>query len=168
MNTLLLPADHPGTAETAAEIIRRGGLVAIPTETVYGLGANGLDEEAVVKIFEAKGRPQDNPLILHICGPEQMEIFCHHIPQKAYDLADAFWPGPLTSVPPAKESVPNRSTGAVRNKVAPWIMDIFSSSVNWCRSCSMYCSISNHLLCCTAAFHSEQTSIHQFHSAGFV
>ena len=113
MNTLYLSADHPETAKIAAQIIKNGGLVAIPTETVYGLGANGLDEQAVARIFEAKGRPQDNPLILHICGPEQIEQFCHHIPQKAYDLADAFWPGPLTIVLPAKECVPKRTTGGL-------------------------------------------------------
>ena len=90
MKTLYLSTDNPETAQTAANIIKNGGLVAIPTETVYGLGANGLDEQAVAKIFEAKGRPQDNPLILHISGPEQIELFCHHIPQKAYDLAEAF------------------------------------------------------------------------------
>ena len=81
MQTLFLSAGDPETAVVAAEIIKRGGLVAIPTETVYGLGANGLDERAVAKIFEAKGRPQDNPLILHITGPEQIEQYCHHIPQ---------------------------------------------------------------------------------------
>ena len=113
MNTLYLSADHPETAKIAAQIIKNGGLVAIPTETVYGLGANGLDEQAVARIFEAKGRPQDNPLILHICGPEQIEQFCHHIPQKAYDLAEAFWPGPLTIVLPAKECVPKRTTGGL-------------------------------------------------------
>ena len=113
MKTLLLPAAAPGTAETAAEIIKNGGLVASPTETVYGLGANGLDETAVAKIFEAKGRPQDNPLILHICGAEQIELFCHHIPQKAYALAQAFWPGPLTIVLPAREIVPKRTTGGL-------------------------------------------------------
>ena len=66
METLMLSASDPGAAETAANLIRNGELVAIPTETVYGLGANGLDEAAVAKIFEAKGRPQDNPLILHV------------------------------------------------------------------------------------------------------
>ena len=66
MNTLFLSAENPDTPAIAAEIIKNGGLVAIPTETVYGLGANGLDENAVARIFEAKGRPQDNPLILHV------------------------------------------------------------------------------------------------------
>ena len=81
-------------------------MVAIPTETVYGLGANGLNPEAVAKIFQVKGRPQDNPLILHIADPEQMELFCHDIPEAAYALAEAFWPGPLTMVLPAKDIVP--------------------------------------------------------------
>ena len=113
MNTLFLSASDPLTAPTAANIIMQGGLVAIPTETVYGLGANGLDENAVAKIFEAKGRPQDNPLILHISGPEQIEAYCHHIPQAAYDLAEKFWPGPLTIVLPAKSNVPKRTTGGL-------------------------------------------------------
>jgi len=113
MQTLLLSATDPITAPTAANLIMNGELVAIPTETVYGLGANGLDETAVAKIFEAKGRPQDNPLILHICGAEQIELFCHHIPQKAYDLAEKFWPGPLTIVLPAKDVVPKRTTGGL-------------------------------------------------------
>ena len=72
MKTLLLPGSDPATPEIAAKIIRQGGLVAIPTETVYGLGANGLDEQAVARIFEAKGRPQDNPLILHVAEPTEM------------------------------------------------------------------------------------------------
>ena len=113
METLFLPASDPNCAQTAAEIIKTGGLVAIPTETVYGLGANGLDEQAVLKIFEAKGRPQDNPLILHISDPAEIERYCHHIPQAAYDLAEAFWPGPLTIVLPAKSLVPRRTTAGL-------------------------------------------------------
>lgn len=113
MKTQHLSAHSKETAQIAADIIKKGGLVAIPTETVYGLGANGLDEDAVAKIFEAKGRPQDNPLILHISGPEQIELFCHHIPQKAYDLAEKFWPGPLTIVLPARSNVPKRTTGGL-------------------------------------------------------
>ena len=113
MQTLILSASDPAAPARAAELIRRSELVAIPTETVYGLGANGLDEQAVEKIFLAKGRPQDNPLILHICGPEQMELFCHHIPQSAYDLAAAFWPGPLTMVLPARSIVPKKTTAGL-------------------------------------------------------
>jgi len=113
MNTQILSATAPETAQIAADIIKSGGLVAIPTETVYGLGANGLDPEAVAKIFQAKGRPQDNPLILHICGPEQIELFCHHIPQAAYTLAERFWPGPLTMVLPARSIVPKCTTAGL-------------------------------------------------------
>ena len=113
METLLLSAADPATAPTAAHILRMGQLVAIPTETVYGLGANGLDEEAVARIFEAKGRPQDNPLILHISEASQMALFCRDIPASAYKLAEAFWPGPLTMVLPARDIVPRRTTGGL-------------------------------------------------------
>ena len=113
MDTLYLSADAPETPEIAAKIIQKGGLVAIPTETVYGLGANGLDENAVLKIFEAKGRPQDNPLILHVAEPKEMERFCHDIPKAAYLLAEKFWPGPLTMVLPARDTVPKRTTAGL-------------------------------------------------------
>ena len=113
MKTLFLDAKAPETPEIAAHIIRKGGLVAIPTETVYGLGANGLDEKAVLKIFEAKGRPQDNPLILHVAEPEEMERFCHDIPASAYTLAEKFWPGPLTMVLPVRDIVPKRTTAGL-------------------------------------------------------
>ena len=113
MKTRLLSASAPATPEIAAGIIRRGGLVAIPTETVYGLGANGLDEAAVASIFAAKGRPQDNPLILHVAEPKEMEKFCHSIPESAYALADKFWPGPLTMVLPARDVVPKRTTAGL-------------------------------------------------------
>ncbi len=106
METLYLSAADATAAAAAADIIRAGGLVAIPTETVYGLGANGLNEAAVAKIFLAKGRPQDNPLILHLAQASDMEKFCHSIPESAYRLAEKFWPGPLTMVLPAKEIVP--------------------------------------------------------------
>ena len=113
METLLLSAAAPETPQIAADIIKKGGLVAIPTETVYGLGANGLDEQAVIKIFEAKGRPQDNPLILHVAEPSEMEKFCHDIPKSAYLLAEKFWPGPLTMVLPARDIVPRRTTAGL-------------------------------------------------------
>ncbi len=113
MQTLYLPAQDPETPEIAAGILRRGGLVAIPTETVYGLGANGLDAAAVKKIFLAKGRPQDNPLILHVADSTQMEAFCYDIPQAAYALAEAFWPGPLTMVLKARKCVPRTTTAGL-------------------------------------------------------
>ena len=113
MKTLVLSANEPNTAQIASDILKNGGLVAIPTETVYGLAANGLDEKAVAEIFAVKGRPQDNPLILHLWGAKQIDQFCHHIPQAAYDLAARFWPGPLTMVLPAKDCVPKRTTGGL-------------------------------------------------------
>ena len=111
MKTLYLPASDSQTCDVAAKILREGGLVAIPTETVYGLGANGLDEDAVAKIFIAKGRPQDNPLILHVADSIQMELFARDIPAAAYLLAEKFWPGPLTMILPAKDIVPKTTTG---------------------------------------------------------
>lgn len=110
MQTKIYGADHEGVVAIAAELLKGGQLVALPTETVYGLGANGLDPQAVAKIFQAKGRPQDNPLILHIANAQQMELFCHHIPESAWRLADAFWPGPLTMVLPARDVVPKCTT----------------------------------------------------------
>lgn len=113
MKTVLLSAEEHNTAVTAAKLIKSGELVAIPTETVYGLGADGLNPEAVSKIFVAKGRPQDNPLILHIAEAADMEKFCHSIPEAAYRLAEAFWPGPLTMVLPAKDIVPKCTTAGL-------------------------------------------------------
>ncbi len=113
MKTLILPASDPGTPAAAANILKNGGLVAIPTETVYGLGADGLNAEAVAKIFLAKGRPQDNPLILHVTGAEQIALFCHDVPACAYTLAREFWPGPLTMVLPARSNVPRRTTAGL-------------------------------------------------------
>lgn len=97
----------------AADILRRGGLLAIPTETVYGLGADGLDETAVLHIFEAKGRPQDNPLILHIPDASWLTRYCEDVPDAAYKLAERFWPGPLTMILKKKPCVPLRTTGGL-------------------------------------------------------
>ena len=113
MQTRVISEKDPSCAVSAAQLIKEGQLVALPTETVYGLGANGLDPQAVAKIFAAKGRPQDNPLILHICEPAQMADFCHSIPDSAYRLAEAFWPGPLTMVLPAKDCVPKCTTAGL-------------------------------------------------------
>ena len=99
--------------QTAAQIICNGGLVGIPTETVYGLGANGLDPDAVTRIFEAKGRPQDNPLILHIPDASWLERYCEDVPDLAYTLAGKFWPGPLTMILERKNIVPDATTGGL-------------------------------------------------------
>lgn len=107
------PAAQREEIEAAAEIIRRGGLLGIPTETVYGLGANGLNTEAVTHIFEAKGRPQDNPLILHIPDVSWLTRYCRNIPPAAYRLAERFWPGPLTMILQRRSNVPNVTTGGL-------------------------------------------------------
>ena len=103
--------------ETACEILKQGGLVAIPTETVYGLAANTFDEKAVADIFKAKGRPQDNPLIVHVCDFEMLSDVVSEVPPKAKELAQKFWPGPLTIVMPRGEKVPS-SVSAGLNTVA--------------------------------------------------
>ena len=113
MKTLVLPQDREQTAAIAAKIIQDGGLVALPTETVYGLGADGLNPMAVDKIYEAKVRPKDNPMILQVTGMEHVETLCHNIPDSAYALAEKFWPGPLTMILPAKDHIPKRTTGGL-------------------------------------------------------
>ena len=89
----------------AAELIKAGGLVAVPTETVYGLGANGMDEEAVREIYRVKGRPEVKPLSLMVPDSSAFERYCEDVPPEAYILAEAFWPGPLTIVLKAKDCV---------------------------------------------------------------
>ena len=97
----------------AAEVIKRGGLVAFPTETVYGIGADAFNEEAVGRVYEAKGRPSDNPMIVHIARASDMGLLVSEITPDAVKLADAFWPGPLTMVLPKREEVPTRVTGGL-------------------------------------------------------
>lgn len=101
--------------EAAAEILRNGGLVGMPTETVYGLAANALDDNAVRSIFTAKGRPTDNPLIVHISCVEEIEKYglVREFPEGAKKLSDAFWPGPLTIIMPKGEAVPTAATGGL-------------------------------------------------------
>ena len=97
----------------AAEILQRGGLVAFPTETVYGLGANALDPDAVRGIFKVKRRPADNPLIVHVTGLEQAGALVENMPPEAVRLAQQFWPGPLTLVLPKKKVVPEIITAGL-------------------------------------------------------
>lgn len=103
----------PTDVKEGAGIISSGGLLGIPTETVYGLGANGLDPKAVKAIFTAKGRPQDNPLILHIPSSDWLERYCHPVPPVAYELARRFWPGPLTMILPRRSLVPDETTAGL-------------------------------------------------------
>lgn len=97
----------------AGDILKDGGLVAFPTETVYGLGADALNPEASKKIYAAKGRPSDNPLIVHISNMEALSEITSHIPEKARKMAAQFWPGPLTMIFPKNEQVPLETTGGL-------------------------------------------------------
>lgn len=97
----------------AGEILKRGGLVAFPTETVYGLGGDALNPTSSEKIYAAKGRPSDNPLIVHIHRFEDMEKITREVPEEARKIADAFWPGPLTMILPKADSVPKETTGGL-------------------------------------------------------
>lgn len=97
----------------AGIILKNGGLVAFPTETVYGLGGNALNSESSGKIYAAKGRPSDNPLIVHISKLEDLPFIVTNIPEAAYRLAEKFWPGPLTMIFPKADCVPNATTGGL-------------------------------------------------------
>lgn len=108
MRTELLEANEH-SLQLAASLLQKGQVVGIPTETVYGLGANALDEKAVLAIFAAKERPADNPLIVHIADFSEMQPLCH-VNDMAKKLAEAFWPGPLTMILPKKEIVPTAVT----------------------------------------------------------
>lgn len=113
MKTTLFTEPAQEHIAAAAEILKRGGLVGIPTETVYGLGADALNEDACRRIYEAKGRPQDNPLIIHVANSSWLERYCENVPPSAYRLASEFWPGPLTMILPKKAVVPYRTTGGL-------------------------------------------------------
>lgn len=104
----------PEELADAASLLREGKLVAFPTETVYGLGANALDETAAKRIYAAKGRPSDNPLIVHIADVAALTDLAEEIPAEAYALADAFWPGPLTIILRKKACVPDGTTGGLQ------------------------------------------------------
>ena len=114
MNTIVFhPESDPNAVRDAAAILRCGGLLGIPTETVYGLGADALNEDAVRNIFLAKGRPQDNPLIIHVPDASWLERYCRDVPPAAYRLAERFWPGPLTMILPRRDIVPLQTTGGL-------------------------------------------------------
>lgn len=119
--------------EKAGEILKSGGLVAFPTETVYGLGGDALNPEASAKIYAAKGRPSDNPLIVHIADMEALKVLASEVPEKAKLLADRFWPGPLTMIMPKSDAVPYATTGgldtvAIRMPSHPTAYELIRSS----------------------------------------
>ncbi len=120
MNTELYKIDEHNIDAAAKEIlaragsiIREGGLVAFPTETVYGLGGDALNPESSRKIYAAKGRPSDNPLIVHVATMEDVEAIVKEVPKAAYKLAEAFWPGPLTMIMNKNDRVPHETTGGL-------------------------------------------------------
>lgn len=104
---------EPEKIRIAAKVLREGGLVAFPTETVYGLGANALDEAPVLRIFQVKNRPKDNPLIVHIANKDDVNLLAERVPSKARRLIDSFWPGPLTLLLPKSELVPAATTAGL-------------------------------------------------------
>ena len=110
-----MSADHMDieAIQKAGRILREGGLVAFPTETVYGLGGNALDPKASMKIYAAKGRPSDNPLIVHIAELNRLSEITREIPEKAMVLAEKYWPGPLTMIFPKSDAVPLETTGGL-------------------------------------------------------
>lgn len=115
MDTMFVKPDRQGNViEQAGEIIRKGGLVAFPTETVYGLGGDGLNPEASKKIYAAKGRPSDNPLILHISDRNDVYNLTSYVPTVAEKLMDAFWPGPLTIIFSKAKKIPLETTGGLK------------------------------------------------------
>ncbi len=113
MKTKLLDGGSRKDIKTAADILKRGGLCAMPTETVYGLAASAFDPSAVEKIFEAKGRPQDNPLIVHISDTRELYKLWEEVPESALKLAEAFWPGPMTMIYRRKKTVPDAVTAGL-------------------------------------------------------
>jgi L-threonylcarbamoyladenylate synthase len=112
-DTKILPVNDPAALKTAAELLRNGELVAIPTETVYGLAANALDETAVKHIFSVKGRPQDNPLIVHTFGTDGLRGIVEYVPEIALKLFEAFSPGPLTIVLRKDKNIPSVTSGGL-------------------------------------------------------
>lgn len=114
MKTELLDGGSSKDIEKAAEILKNGGLVAIPTETVYGLAANALKPDFVLKIFAAKNRPADNPLIVHISRFEEIYRLVKAVPKQAKELADRYWPGPLTIILPKSDIIPNEVSAGMQ------------------------------------------------------
>lgn len=117
METKVIVINHKamdeGVLREAGNIIKKGGLVAFPTETVYGLGGDALNKESSRKIYEAKGRPSDNPLIIHICNMKDLRSIVEEIPKDVFRLAEAFWPGPLTIIMKKSDLVPKETTGGL-------------------------------------------------------
>lgn len=132
MKTEVLKASEE-SINKAVVILKNGGVVGLPTETVYGLGANAFDSLAVEKIFEAKGRPKDNPMIVHVAEIEEVYSLVRVFPEKAKLLAEKYWPGPLTIIMPKSDKVPARTSGgldtvAIRMPSHPVMRDVIKKA----------------------------------------
>lgn len=133
IDTQFLAGNEKENIKAASRILQNNGLVAFPTETVYGLGGNALEPNAAAKIYAAKGRPSDNPLIVHIADTAAVYELAKEVPEKATLLMEAFWPGPLTIILPKKELVPDGTTGglntvAIRMPSHPIALDLIRES----------------------------------------
>ena len=117
MKTVMMSADDSHAIKSSARLINKGQVVAFPTETVYGLGANAFDADACMKIFAAKNRPADNPLIVHISNRDMLSSIVSEVKPVAYKLMDAFWPGPLTLIMKKAPNIPEVVTAGL-NTVA--------------------------------------------------
>lgn len=137
MTTQVINTEHQAEngCRLGAKLIQAGELVAFPTETVYGLGANGLDSDAVNKLYEAKGRPADNPLILHVSKKSDVKQLWYDVPQRAKQLMDAFWPGPLTLIYQKSDIVPYKTTAGL-NTVAVRMPD-HKTALTLIRACGL-------------------------------
>lgn len=113
METIIIHANDEENLKKAGEILKNGGLVAFPTETVYGLGGDALNKDSSKKIYAAKGRPSDNPLIVHISKFEDIHKIVAEVTKEAEQIANAFWPGPLTMILPKSDKVPYETTGGL-------------------------------------------------------
>lgn len=126
-----MDAEHPDREAIikAGQILKDGGLVAFPTETVYGLGGNALDPRASMKIYAAKGRPSDNPLIVHIAETEKLKEITTEIPEGARILAEKYWPGPLTMILPKADIVPKETTGGLESVAVRFPSDVIAQEL---------------------------------------
>ncbi|MDO4458666.1 MAG: L-threonylcarbamoyladenylate synthase, partial [Clostridia bacterium] len=113
MNTKILDPLKKEDIDFAGETLKNGGLICIPTETVYGLAADALNPEAVSEIYVVKGRPSDNPLIVHIADFDDIYPLVRYVPEKAKALAEKFWPGPLTIILPKSDIIPDKTSGGL-------------------------------------------------------
>ena len=113
MDTIIRKTTDPDAFILACDILKSGGLVAFPTETVYGLGGDGMNSDSSKKIYAAKGRPSDNPLIIHISEMSDVEKLAAEISDRAWTLMEAFWPGPLTVILKKRPEVPDTTTGGL-------------------------------------------------------